>query len=66
MLPKIKGYSLSIKIVLPGQRTFKSFLCVTDLTVLSPSFFCNVPFDIQNKGINLLDHSALHLDYKYL
>ena len=66
ILPKIKTYSLSIKIGLPGKRTFKSSLCVTDFTVSSPNFIRSVPFDTQNEDISLPGHSALHLDHKYL
>ena len=66
ILPKIKTYPLSIKIGLPGKRTFKSSLCVTDFTVPSSNFICSEPFDTQNEDISLPDHSALHLDHKYL
>ena len=66
ILPKIKTYSLSIKIGLPGKRAFKSSLCVTDFTVLSLNFILSEPFDTQNEDISLLDHSALHVDHKYL
>ena len=51
---------------LPGKRTFKSSLCVTDFVVLSLNFICSEPFDTQNEDISLPDHSALHLDHKYL
>ena len=63
ILPKIKTYSLSIKIGLPGKRTFKSSLCVTDFTVSSPNFICSEPFDTKNEDISLPDNSALHLDH---
>ena len=59
ILPKIKTYSLSIKIGLPGKRTFKSFLCVANFTVSSPNFICSELFDTQNEDISLPDHSAL-------
>ena len=51
---------------LPGKRTFKSSLCVTDFVVLSLNFIRSEPFDTQNEDISLPDHSALHLDYRYL
>ena len=38
ILPKIKTYSLFIKIALPGRRSFKSSLYVSDLSVLLPNF----------------------------
>ena len=66
ILPKIKTDSLPIKIGLPGKRAFKSSLCVTDFTVSSPNFIRSEPFDTQNEDISLPDHSALHLDHKYL
>ena len=66
ILPKIKTYSLSIKIGLPGKRSFKSSLCATDFTVSSPSFIRSEPFDTQNEDLSLSDHSALHLEHKYL
>ena len=64
--PKIKTYSLSIKIGLPEKRSFKSSLCVTYFTVSSPNFIRSESFDTQNQDISLPDHSALHLDHKYL
>ena len=64
VLPKIKPYSLSIKLGLPGERTFKSSLCVTDFTVSSPNFVHSMSFDTQNDDISLTDHSALHLDHR--
>ena len=66
ILPKIKTYSLFIKIELPGKRTLKSSLCVPDSTVTSSNFIRSEPFDTQNEDISLVDHSVLHLDYKYL
>ena len=66
IFPKTKTYSLSIKIGLPEKRTFKPSLCVTDFTVLSSNFIRSEPFDTQNEYINVLDHTALHLDHKYL
>ena len=66
ILPTIKTSCLSIKIGLPGKRAFKSSLCVTDFTVSSPNFILSGPFDTQNEDISLPDHSALHLDHKYL
>ena len=63
---KIKSYSLSIKIGLPGKRAFKSSLCVTDFTGSLPNFILSQPFVTQNEDIILPDHSALHLDHKYL
>ena len=36
ILPKIKTYSLCIKIGLQGKRNFKSFLYTTDFTVRRP------------------------------
>ena len=65
-LPKIKTYSLSIKIGLPGKRDFKSSLCLTDFTVSLPKFIPSEPFDTQNKDYSLPDHSDLNLDHKYL
>ena len=62
VLPKIKTYSLSIKIGLPEKRTFKLSLCVTDFTVSSPNFILSEPFETQNEDISLPSHSALHLD----
>ena len=59
VLPKIKTYS-------PRKKTFKSSLCVADFTVSSPNFIRNEPFDTQNEDISSPDHSALHLDHKYL
>ena len=41
------------------------FMCV-DFTVSSPKFIRSEPFDTQNEDISLPDHSALHLDHKYL
>ena len=61
ILPKIKTYSLSIKIGLPRKRTFKSSLYVTDFTKLLPNFIRSEPFDTQNEDISLPDHNALHL-----
>ena len=46
--------------------TFKSSLCVTYFTVSSPNFIRREPFNTQNEDISLPDHSALHLDHKYL
>ena len=66
ILPKIKTYSLSIEIELPEKRTFKSSLCVTGFTVSSPNSILSEPFDTQNEDVTLPDHSALHLDHKYL
>ena len=66
ILPKTKAYFLSIKKGLPGKRTFKSSLCVIDFTVSLPKFIRSEPSDIQNEDISFLDHSALHLDPKYL
>ena len=66
ILPKIKTYSLSIKIELPGKRTFMSSLCVTDFIVSSPSLIRSEPFYTQNEDISLPDHSASHLDHRYL
>ena len=51
---------------LTGKRTFKSSLCVTYFTVSSPNFIRREPFNTQNEDISLPDHSALHLDHKYL
>ena len=62
--PKIKDYSLSIKIT--EKKTIKSFLCVTDFNVSLPNFICREPFNTETENINLLDHSALHLDHKCL
>ena len=61
ILPKMKTYFLSIKIGLPGKRTFKSSLCV-----LLPNFICSEPFDTQNEDISLPNQSTLHLDHKCL
>ena len=61
ILPKMKTYSLSIKIGLPGKRTFKSSLCV-----LLPNFIRSEPFDTQNEDISLPNQSTLHLDHKCL
>ena len=66
ILPKIKTYSLSIKIRLPAKRAFKSSLCVTDFTVSLPKFILSEPLDTQNEDISLPEHSASHLDRKYL
>ena len=66
ILPKIKSYSLFIKIGLPRKRTLKSSLCVTDFTVSSTNFIRSEPFDTRNGNISLPDHSALHLDHRYL
>ena len=82
ILPKIKISSLSIiKVGLPGKRTFKSSLSLTDFIVPSPNFIGSEPFDTQNgdisllhylvyyswlQFISLLDYSFLHLDHKYL
>ena len=64
ILPKIKTYSQSVKIGLPGKGTFKSSLCVTDFTASSPNFVRSEPFNTQNEDISLPDHSALHLDHR--
>ena len=61
ILPKMKTYSLSIKIGLPGKRTFKS-----SLWVLLPNFIRSEPFDTQNEDISLPNQSTLHLDHKCL
>ena len=66
MLPKIKTYSLSIKIKLPGKRTFKSSLCMTDFIVSSPNLIRSELYEIQNEDISLPDHRALRLDHEYL
>ena len=64
--PKVKIYSLSIKIGLPGKRNFKSSVCVTVFPVSSVNFIRSEPFDTQNEDISLPDHGAFHLDNKYL
>ena len=66
ILKKIKTYSLSIKIGLPGKRTFKSSLCVTDFTGSLLNFIRSEPFDTLHEDISLPDRSALHLDHRYL
>ena len=66
ILPKIKTYSLSIKIGLSGKRTYKSCLCATDFTLSSPNYIRSEPFGSQNDDISLPQRRALHLGYKYL
>ena len=66
VLPKIKNYSLSIKIGLPRKKTFKLYFCVPDITVSLPNFICSEPFYTENEVINLLDHNDIHLDHKYV
>ena len=56
ILPKIKTSSLSIKVGLPGKRTFKSSLSVTDFIVPRPNFIGSEPFDTQNGDISLLHY----------
>ena len=57
ILPKIKISSLSIiKVGLPGKRTFKSSLSLTDFIVPSPNFIGSEPFDTQNGDISLLHY----------
>ena len=64
--PKIKTNSLSIKIELPGKRNSKPSLCVNDFTASPSNFISSEPLDTQNEDISLPDHSASHLDHKYL